>query len=82
MVGGFSDWYLPSKDELNLMYVNLHLNGLGNFYIGGNYYWSSTEDSDPGSSSTRAWAQNFGNLGFQYSNHKGSTSLVRAIRSF
>lgn len=72
--GGYGDWYLPSKDELNLMYINLHLAGLGGFADEG--YWSSTEaDADS------AWVQGFG-FGIQGSIIKVNTMKVRAIRAF
>ncbi|MGK0379976.1 hypothetical protein [Patiriisocius sp. Uisw_017] len=72
--GGFTDWYLPSKDELDMMYVNLHLQGLGGFPDG--FYWSSTELY-----SSLAWGQVF-NLGDQAGIGKGNTGIVRAVRAF
>ena len=31
VVGEFNDWHLPSQGEAELLYENLHLEGLGNF---------------------------------------------------
>ena len=38
---GFTDWYLPSEDELKLIYTVLKPIGVGNF--ADDYYWSSTQ---------------------------------------
>ncbi len=70
----YSDWYLPSKDELNLMYVNLQTQSLGGF--ASNTYWSSSEID-----SYYAWNQYFYNGG-QFSGNKYSTYYVRAVRAF
>ena len=70
----FNDWFLPSLDELNLMYENLHRQGLGSF--ADNYYWSSSEDSD-----FYAWKQGFGS-GSQYASMRSYKLRVRPVRAF
>lgn len=41
----YTDWFLPSEDELELIYKNLYLNNPGNFTDSN--YWSSSEiDAD------------------------------------
>ena len=72
--GGYTDWYLPSKDELDMMYVNLQMQGLGGFT--NSYYWSSTEDDNG-----NAWEQEFID-GFQIGHSKGASSAVRSVRAF
>lgn len=71
----YSDWYLPSKDELNAMRTNLHLNGYGNFYQS-IVYWSSSEID-----LNSAWAVMFGN-GAQHNFAKQNIANVRPIRRF
>jgi hypothetical protein len=74
-LNGYNDWILPSKDELNLMYLSLKISGIGNF--ADNYYWSSSE-----SNSNDAWGQHFG-TGAQFSRGKGNNlDRVRCIRVF
>jgi hypothetical protein len=75
--GGYNDWYLPSMDELNKLYINR--TAIGGFASGGSegdFYWSSSEFS-----SSQAWDQEF-NGGFQGNGLKGYPTYVRAIRSF
>jgi hypothetical protein len=77
VLNGYSDWYLPSLGEVQLMYSRLHLQGLGGF--GGGWYWSSSQYNP-----TYAWAMNFYN-GYVYSYfYKGDNygSQVRAVRAF
>ena len=74
-LGGYSDWFLPSKDELNLMYENLKVFGVGGF--ADNVYWSSSELYVY----LNAWIQSFGNGG-QANGPKNATIRVRAVRAF
>jgi hypothetical protein len=71
--GGYTDWYLPSKDELNRLYA-LKVLGFGS--LGSSSYWSSSEIS-----ATSAWTQIFGD-GYQYGALKSTTIRVRAVRTF
>jgi hypothetical protein len=73
----YTDWYLPAKDELNLMYLNLHTQSLGGF-AGGNY-WSSSEYA--GYEALLAWYQSFSS-GIQNDSGKDYTAYVRAVRAF
>jgi len=72
VLNSYSDWYLPSKDELNKLYQNRNI--IGGFTTSA--YWSSSENG-----ANYGWAQNFDNGG-QGSNSKGSTNNIRAIRTF
>jgi hypothetical protein len=77
----YSDWYLPSKYELNLMRNNIGQGAPSPYTnVGGfadNVYWSSTEFG-----ANFAWLQNVSN-GIQYNNYnKSEVVYVRAIRAF
>ncbi len=72
--GNTSGWYLPSKNELNLMYENLKKNGTGGF--ADMEYWSSSESDE-----AYAWYQDFKD-GAADSNTKTNRLRVRAVRAF
>ena len=80
--GGFTDWFLPSKDELNEIFQNKSIinttatsNGGTNFFTSP-YYWSSTEFDQ-----YLAWMQYF-SFGFQNDGGKDEPGRVRAVRAF
>ena len=74
-VGGvtYGDWYLPSKFELNLLYLQKTV--VGGFANNG--YWSSTEYHD-----STAWSQYFYNGDQYYDASPNAPYYVRAIRVF
>jgi hypothetical protein len=87
-LSGYSDWFLPSLEELNLMYENLaDSNGdgvvqpnndpynIGNFYDA--EYWSSSEIG-----ANYAWVKLMGSYGQEEWRSKNATRHVRAIRAF
>jgi len=84
-IAGFSDWFLPSKDELDQMYSVLHKQNLGSF--SSDWYWTSSVGE--GEPRYFTWAQNFSD-GEQYSaidfegtaNYRNYELGVRAIRAF
>jgi hypothetical protein len=85
-MNGYSDWVLPNKDQLELIFKNLHQKGIGGF--SSEDYWSSSEyDAD------YAWYFNFSagraNYGGNYpdspdsdGNREYDTKRVRAVRAF
>ncbi|WP_396210718.1 LamG-like jellyroll fold domain-containing protein, partial [Flavobacterium sp.] len=80
---GNSGWFIPSKDEVNLMYTNLKLNNLGNFL--NVQYWSSSP-APYGSCGVNggAWVQNFqtGNFVSEYRSGFGGAGNLRLVRRF
>jgi len=71
-INGYSDWFLPSKDELAQLYVNRA--AIGGFTTHG--YWSSSE-----SNASFAWLQDF-YYGYQLNVGKSYAYYVRAVRAF
>ena len=69
---GYDDWFLPSKDELNLMYINRVTIGFSN-----ETRWSSSQNDG-----NTAWAQKFDANGDQITPSKNSILGARPIRSF
>lgn len=72
VLNGYSDWYLPSKDELYKLWLNQAATG---GWVSDNY-WTSTEGNN-----LNAHTQELGS-GYQGFNFRGYPSYVRAVRSF
>ena len=92
ILNGYTDWHLPSKEELDALYVNLKQIGFGGFFS--DYYWSSTK-----SYNNSAWIHYFRNYdiyeinsesNFSRNSNRHSSSSeyggdeynVRAVRAF
>ena len=73
---GFSDWYLPSSEELQLICQNLYSSGIGNLQP--NFYWSST---DTNRIHNATWMQLNGCY-VRTDGGRDMLNLVRPIRQF
>jgi hypothetical protein len=75
--GAYTDWYLPSRDELNKLYINRVV--IGSFITNNTHpvsvYWTSNE-----ANSSVANGQNFG-TGSYLPDSKAWTFQVRAVRT-
>lgn len=72
VLNGYSDWFLPSRDELNQMYLQRAVIGVFPMH----FYWSSSAESR-----IMAWGRLF-SVDVQTSYFKGQKGSVRAIRAF
>lgn len=83
-LNGYTDWYLPSKNELYLMYTNLKLKNLGSFSTTIPYWTSTTSSYGSCGANGGAWTINFntGAIISEYRSGYAGTGAVRAIRSF
>lgn len=69
--GGYSDWFLPSKDELNKIYLNRTTLGITD-----NNHWSSSQGNN-----NQSWSHNF-SFGTQGYDYKSIQEYVRPIRVY
>ena len=87
VLSGYSDWFLPSKGELNCLYIQKSVvGGFANLD-----YWSSTKAWSSTGYNEGAYTQLFGNpswpstgepSGFQSNVSTTGTAPVRAVRAF
>ena len=81
-LNGYTDWFLPSKDELNEIYENKAIVddtavANGGALLQNTNYWSSSHQL-----SNTVWIQSFGNGGSQSGNSYDASNHDRAIRAF
>jgi hypothetical protein len=75
-INGYNDWRLPTEKELDRMYEDLHLKGIGGFY--NSYYWGSSSNAGY-DSLLRSFSD--GKMYISESN-KEKSFLVHAVRAF
>ena len=75
VLNSFSDWFLPSLDELGMMWTELASDGLGSFI--NHTYWSSTQ-----ASATQAYTVSMNNGNANFHNKSNTNRHTRAMRRF
>jgi len=78
-LNGFDDWFLPSRDELNFMYGNLHLRDLGSF--SNDWYWTSSVDRR-NADVQDIWRINFADNRHEADYFSRGMARVRPVRRF
>jgi len=81
-LNGYTDWYLPSLGEVQLIFINLRLQNIGSFGLNHGYYWSSSLYSDG-----RVNVMNLLDGSIYYGGERdgwniGGPCEIRAVRSF
>ena len=78
----FDDWFLPSKDELNLMYTSLYKQNLGGFADDDIYWTSSEDDINPSYFCSQRFYSEKEYPTYYYHDDMIYKKRVRAIRAF
>jgi DUF1680 family protein len=80
-LNGVGGWFLPSRDELRLMFRDLKAAGIGDFRAAGMAdnceYWTSSQET-----ADMAWHIDFADAGRQHYDDKDFPRRVRAVRAF
>jgi hypothetical protein len=74
VIGGFDDWFVPSRDELARIQDVLVTPNIGNFYAG--FYWSSSQNT-----SVYGYFYDF-EFDFSDIQSKSTTIIALPVRSF
>jgi hypothetical protein len=73
--GGYTDWYLPARDELNLVLYGMKALGKGDFTT--LHYWSSTEYNP-----SNIWTQFFPSGGQADGDKTNLNHFIRCVRKY
>ncbi len=78
---GFSDWFLPSKDEMKAVYENLKGNEEMKWKTGYGGYWTSSENTED-TLGEGAWAWNPQDGTYKKKYRTNTAVFVRPVRAF